>query len=121
MRFLEKSFVPYTTTTTTTTAATVTPAFLDGFLPALQQALYTHLGKHPLQQASVCFFLFDVLMLENIFLQNFIWLHESATKPLQRAAPHIKGTGPHVDPVAAMQNVHKPMNCYSTIMFMWPH
>ena len=54
-------------------------------------------------------------MLENIFPQNFIWLHESATKPLQRAAPHIKGTGPHVDPVAAMQNVHKPMNCYSTI------
>ena len=45
--FLEKSFMPYTTT-----AATVTPAFLGGFQPALQQALYTHLGKHPLQQAS---------------------------------------------------------------------
>ena len=50
--FLEKSFMPYTTTTITTTAATVTPAFLGGFQPALQQALYTHLGKHPLQQAS---------------------------------------------------------------------
>ena len=85
----------------------MTPVFQEGSLPfhhthkhssPLRQALHTQIANHHIQRARksfycVFFFVFVFLSVGG-FLQSSGQPHESAARPLQRAAGHIKGTRP---------------------------
>ena len=83
----------------------MTPVFQEGSLPfqythkhssPLRQALHTQIANHHIQRARksfYCVFFFFFLSVGG-FLQSSAQPHESAARPLQRAAGHIKGTCP---------------------------
>ena len=83
----------------------MTPIFQDDSLPfqythkhssPLRQALHAQIANHHIQRATNSFFSFCFLSVGG-FLQSSAQPHESAARPLQRAAGHIKGTHPLVD------------------------
>ena len=62
----------------------------------LRQALHAQIANHHIQRARksfYCVFFFFFLSVGG-FLQSSAQPHESAARPLQRAAGHIKGTRP---------------------------
>ena len=81
------------------------PVFQDGSLPfqythkhssPLRQALHTQIANRHIQRARKSFYcvFFYFLLSVGGFFQSSAQPHESAARPPQRAAGHIKGTRP---------------------------
>jgi len=65
------------------------------FQPALRVLQQPHKHSHSLQQAIHTQLAFNSLFLcPKGFLQSIMWRHQSTTRPLERAASHIKVTHP---------------------------
>ena len=93
----------------------MTPIFQDGSLPfqyihkhssSLRQALHTQIANPHIQRARKSSFFFKCWRISS----NSTQPHESATRPLQRATGHIKGTHPPLLIPVPWEGANKPMN-----------